>query len=190
MTAKICVCGANFSKPPRYSRRQWERTKFCCQACAGRHNVRIAKGGWNKFRHGASYSRTYLIHRGMLQRCNNPNHRHFSHYGARGISVCERWRDFQNFLEDMGEAPEGLTIERVDNSRGYEKSNCRWATRLEQAQNTRLAKRIECGGRILSVAAWARVLGVGEAMLRSRARRRGDQRAVAELFASREALSQ
>jgi hypothetical protein len=77
----------------------------------------------------------------MISRCHNPNHVSFSYYGGRGIAVCERWRaDFPAFLADMGERPAGMTIERMENSLGYEPSNCKWATRREQGQNSRHCK--------------------------------------------------
>jgi hypothetical protein len=73
----------------------------------------------------------------MKSRCQNPNHERFKDWGGRGIAVCEHWQKFENFLADMGERPEGTTIERIDNSKGYEPGNCKWATSEEQTANKR-----------------------------------------------------
>lgn len=77
---------------------------------------------------------------GMKQRCLNPHHPQYKDYGGRGIRVCKRWlNDYEAFLEDMGERPPGMTLDRVDNDRGYFKDNCKWSTRKEQANNRRKA---------------------------------------------------
>jgi len=82
-------------------------------------------------------NRTYGIWQAMRGRCLNPNNSRWASYGGRGIKVCVRWSKFENFLADMGEAPEGLTLERKDVNGNYNPANCKWATWAEQAKNKR-----------------------------------------------------
>jgi hypothetical protein len=102
-----------------------------------------------KFRtHGASETREHAIWLTMINRCHLPTSTSFYKYGARGITVCERWRtSFENFIADMGWRPTNdHSIDRIDNNGDYEPRNCRWATRLEQANNTRMTRHVKFRG--------------------------------------------
>lgn len=93
-----------------------------------------------RLRHGAyaggKESAEHYVWRSMLARCSNPSNASFKFYGARGISVCERWKKFEAFFEDMGSRPNAaLSLERIDTNAGYSVSNCIWATRSEQQKN-------------------------------------------------------
>ena len=103
--------------------------------------VRFANNAANATRHGhkrGSGSPTYKSWYAMRQRCNDPNQIGYAKYGGRGVTVCERWSQFENFLADMGTRPPGHTLDRFPDPAGnYEPSNCRWATPLQQRHNRR-----------------------------------------------------
>lgn len=111
-------------------------------------------------KHGMGRTRTYRIWAGILERCNNPNKKAYPLYGGRGISVCDEWYDFRNFYADMGECPDGLTIDRIDNDGNYEPSNCRWATYSQQANNRRSTVILEYNGKKMSLKEWSIELGI------------------------------
>lgn len=83
------------------------------------------------YKHGMSKTPIYKIWIGILSRCYNPKVKIYKYYGGRGIEVCDRWRKFENFYEDMGDRPTGLQIDRIDTNGNYEPSNCRWVTSKE-----------------------------------------------------------
>lgn len=119
--------------------------------------------------HGLTRSRTYHIYRNMQSRCYNHEDKAFKHYGGRGIKICERWLvSFENFLEDMGECPKGLSIDRIDNNSHYEPVNCRWADNETQANNKRTNVYLLHNGQKLTLTQWSRLVGCSRATIASR----------------------
>lgn len=106
-------------------------TSCGCVKAAGQYNV---VHGHNR---ETGCSKAYTVWKNMLSRCRNPNIKQYKDYGGRGVSVCERWLKFENFLEDMGEPQERLQIDRIDNDGSYTKENCRWVTRSQNRRNSR-----------------------------------------------------
>ncbi|CAB4241123.1 hypothetical protein UFOVP228_29 [uncultured Caudovirales phage] len=121
--------------------------------------------------HGLSKSKGYRNWATMVQRCTNTNVAQYKDYGGRGITVCKRWLKFENFYADMGVCPEGCSLERRDNMKGYSKSNCYWATRVQQAANKRNNVLLTANGETLPLTVWARRLGTCHATLRERIER-------------------
>lgn len=107
------------------------------------------------FIYGARRNNIYACWKNMHARCSNVNHKAFKNYGARGVTICERWNDFLLFARDMGERPKGTSIDRYpDNNGNYEPGNCRWATPQQQALNRRTTHRVTAFGETKSVSEW------------------------------------
>lgn len=133
------------------------------------------KGKWSN----PSGTRTYYAWRSMRDRCYNSKNASFEHYGGRGIEVCEQWRqDFDKFVADMGEAPEGKSLDRIDNDLGYSPENCRWATIKEQLNNQRRNHRITHDGKTQTLAQWADELGIRIDTLHKRIQRMSAEKAL------------
>lgn len=122
-------------------------------------------------KHGLCTSHEYKSWYGMLTRCNNPNQKSFKYYGGRGITVCESWKEFKNFIHDMGRAPKGYSIDRIDNEKGYFKENCRWASDKEQARNSRNNTVLTMNGVSRCLAEWSEILGIKRETISMRIRR-------------------
>lgn len=123
--------------------------------------------------HGLSGTAEHSVWKGMLRRCENPNEPAYPNYGGRGIKVCERWKSFENFRADMGERPDGMTIERNDVNGDYEPGNCRWATMREQQGNRRNTIRVAIGDRVQPLKLWCEELGVAYKKVHLRLNRYG-----------------
>lgn len=117
------------------------------------------------------HTRAYNIWRGIRQRCHNPECRDYPAYGARGITICQQWATFEGFLADMGEPPEGVSLDRRDNDKEYSKGNCRWATPLQQNNNMRSNRNILFDGEIHSISEWERFRGFKRTTVLARLKR-------------------
>lgn len=116
--------------------------------------------GKSSLTHGETGTKLHSIWIGMKQRCCNPAHSAYASYGGRGITICERWlRSYESFRDDMGSPPKGMSLDRIDNSRGYEPGNCRWATHKEQMNNMRGNRLITFDGQTQTTSQWAGELG-------------------------------
>jgi hypothetical protein len=121
--------------------------------------------------HGMSDTRMYRIHAAMLRRCLNQNTKEYPDYGGRGITVCDRWKSFEAFIEDMGHAPESLTLDRIDVNGNYCPENCRWATMKTQQRNRRNNRLLTFDGITMCSADWADRTGISQNAINLRLKR-------------------
>ena len=153
------------------------RAMWTCECSCGNTTVvpapHLTKGetkscGCLQRTHGESKTRTYHIWKVMRQRCRDPKATGYQHYGGRGISVCQRWQDYSAFIQDLGQAPDGLTIDRINNDGDYEPGNCRWVSRKVQGNNKSNNHRLAFGGVTKTLSEWADSLSINAATLYTR----------------------
>lgn len=119
--------------------------------------ARVKHGGYS----GGKENPEHYVWRGMFARCYRPNAKGYGYYGGVGVAVCTRWKEYKNFVADMGPRPAtGYSIERVDPNGDYEPANCVWATASQQQQNKRTTRRWECDGEADTLVGWAKRLGI------------------------------
>lgn len=138
------------------------------RSCGCVFHGHAAKGG----------TREYKSWQSMLSRCRNPNDPMFQHYGGRGITVCDRWQNFETFLSDMGQRPRGTSVERIDNSAGYTPENCKWANQTEQNRNRSITRWFTLNGVTMCMTEWADRLGITKTAMSKRLARWPLERAL------------
>jgi hypothetical protein len=139
------------------------------------------------YRHGMKHTAVWRAWASMKSRCLSPTHHAYKNYGGRGIGICEEWKNsFEAFYRDMGDCPKGLSLDRIDNSKGYEPGNCRWATRKQQLRNTRVNRYATGFGKTLLLCEWAEIFGVRQSAIFQYLKREGN---TLEGFAERRGLS-
>lgn len=154
-----CACG-NVSKVPTS-----QLTTKKTQSCGCLRAIPYAKT------HGLSGTPIYEIWLAMRDRCNNPNNGAYPRYGGRGIKVCERWSNYPAFLHDMGERPDGYSIERRDNNGNYCPENCEWASDETQRGNKSTTHFVTMDGKTQSLKIWCNQLHLNYSTIRARLRR-------------------
>lgn len=159
----VCECGNETVKSQQSL--LFGKTKSC--GC-----LRSELSAVRKTKHG--YSKNHYLYStwvSMRDRCNNPNNSSYFRYGGRGISVCKRWDDFKAFIDDMGDRPDGCSLDRIDNSKGYSKDNCKWSSMSEQCNNKRGNVLIDIDGEVRTATQWERMLGLKSGTVTLRIRR-------------------
>lgn len=163
----LCLCDCGNSIITKASRLKEGRVKSCgCLQYEQQCRVHL-----HNVTHGRSMLPIYKVWSSIKQRCHNPANPKFPYYGGRGIGMCDRWRNsFENFFADVGEAPEGMSIDRIDTNGDYEPTNVRWATRQTQQNNMRSNRLLTLNGTTQTLTQWASALRLNSRTLRSRVR--------------------
>lgn len=172
---KCLHCGKDFKA--RTSPSRSGRGIFCSRICLGK-KTSTKHGHTTK----NSVSPTYNSWANMVSRCHKPYSAKYKNYGAKGIFVCDEWRNsFADFLKDMGERPPNTTIDRIDGTKGYSKENCRWALLKEQQRNTKATRNIQFEGQTGCISWWAEKLCTTHSKLSYRIKKHGVEKAIISL---------
>lgn len=158
----LCACECGQKTVVRGNNLTRGRTKSC--GCLSRETA-----ARRRTCHGLSNTLIYGIYATARNRCENPNVESFAYYGARGIKFL--YKDFEEFRADVGPRPPGMTLDRIRNDGNYEPGNCRWATRIEQNNNTRKNRHLSAFGQTMTVTQWARRFGINISTFREQIRR-------------------
>lgn len=142
-----------------------------CRSCGCLNREQNQNGSQPK--HGMTGTRLYKQWSDMKTRCQNPAANNYDRYGGRGIGVCQEWETFENFARDMGECPEGMTLERVNNDADYSAKNCRWASRKEQANNRSSNVLATLNGKTQSLKQWCTELNLSYSRVAQRVSKLG-----------------
>ncbi len=156
-----CVCACGVKGSYRSTHLKNGHTKSC--GCLHRDWVKK-----NKTTHGMRHTRIYSCWCQMKSRCLTKTNKRYFYYGGRGIKICKRWLKFENFYKDMGDIPIGMSLDRIDNNKGYCKSNCRWATGIQQANNKRNINKYKYKGESKTLREWSDNLNISYVTLRTR----------------------
>lgn len=162
-----CVCDCGGKKTAKAANLKRGRTNSC--GCLAQKQRIFAAQSQKHPLSRTEKPKEYKAWEGMNRRCYSPKHPSYINYGARGIKVCDRWGEsFANFYSDMGDAPNGTSLERIDNNANYSPENCKWATRAEQANNRRSNRMLTFNGETLNVSQWSKKLGWHKSIIAGR----------------------
>ena len=162
----LCLCECQKKKIVPGNNLRRGDTKSCGCLRKEATGQRATKHGYSQIQ-----SKTYRAWKHMRSRCNNPRDKDYCHYGGRGITICEEWEKFENFLKDMGEVPEGYQIDRIDNNKRYCRSNCQWTTAKINNRNKRNNLYFTYKNKTQLLIEWAEEFNICPYVLGSRTRR-------------------
>lgn len=158
-----CECGNNKVS------RLYDVKNGKIQSCGCIHKKQLTDRNIANLKHGYFGTPTYDSWSNMIDRCCNPKSLNFKTYGAKGIEICKKWRySFEEFLKDMGERPEGFSLDRIDVMGNYEPENCRWADSKTQANNRSNNRKITLGEKTLNLIEWSELTGINSSTISKR----------------------